>query len=204
MRDAEPRRIPEFLHVVVASFAGEGQRPRPVTSRESFPAVEAPLLEMLPAFELVGLRAGMLAVAADRGARGGELLAARNGLRPAADLVWQYLDQSAESWMLVLDNADEPEILRDGSWLRTSPRGTVVVTTRRAAARWWPGAELLHIGVLPREDADLVLPDVDRRAVRGLKFSATLPERLAVATVAARLADFESARSVLGELHVCR
>ncbi|MBB4715639.1 hypothetical protein BJ965_005521 [Streptomyces luteogriseus] len=46
---------------------------------------------------------------------------------------------------------------------------------------------------------NLVLPDVDRRAVRGLKFSAALPERLAVATVAARLADFESARSVLGE-----
>ncbi|CAL9292585.1 hypothetical protein SUDANB51_06150 [Streptomyces sp. enrichment culture] len=46
---------------------------------------------------------------------------------------------------------------------------------------------------------NLVLPDVDRRAARGLKFSAALPERLAVATVAARLADFESARSVLGE-----
>ncbi|MEU3618433.1 DEAD/DEAH box helicase [Streptomyces sp. NPDC006872] len=46
---------------------------------------------------------------------------------------------------------------------------------------------------------NLVLPDVDRRAVRGLKFSAALPERLAVATVAARLADFESASSVLGE-----
>ncbi|MFC8515669.1 DEAD/DEAH box helicase [Streptomyces sp. NPDC057257] len=45
----------------------------------------------------------------------------------------------------------------------------------------------------------LVLPDVDRRAVRGLKFSAALPERLAVATVAARLADFESARLILGE-----
>ncbi|MFI6494568.1 DEAD/DEAH box helicase [Streptomyces sp. NPDC050564] len=46
---------------------------------------------------------------------------------------------------------------------------------------------------------NLVLPDVDRRAVRGLKFSAALPERLAVATVAARLADFDSARTVLGE-----
>ncbi|GBQ03396.1 ATP-dependent helicase [Streptomyces spongiicola] len=46
---------------------------------------------------------------------------------------------------------------------------------------------------------NLVLPDVDRRAVRGLKFSAALPERLAVATVAARLADFDGARSVLGE-----
>ncbi|TXS52731.1 DEAD/DEAH box helicase [Streptomyces sp. t39] len=46
---------------------------------------------------------------------------------------------------------------------------------------------------------NLVLPAVDPRAVRGLKFSTALPERLAVATVAARLADFEGARSVLGE-----
>ncbi|MBW8800522.1 MAG: tetratricopeptide repeat protein [Streptomyces sp.] len=112
------------------------------------------------ASDRASLRAGMLAVAADRGASDGELLAARNGLRPAADLVWQYLDRSTEPWLLVLDNADEPEILRDGSWLRTSPRGTVVVTTRRAAARWWPGAELQHIGVLPREDAALVLCDL--------------------------------------------
>ncbi|MGW2641553.1 tetratricopeptide repeat protein [Streptomyces sp. NPDC001348] len=116
------------------------------------------------AADRASLRAGMLAVAADRGAGDGELLAARNGLRPAADLVWQYLDRSAEPWLLVLDNADEPEILRDGSWLRTSPRGIVLVTTRRAAARWWPGAELQHIGVLPREDAALVLCDLAPRS----------------------------------------
>lgn len=112
------------------------------------------------ASDRASLRAGMLAVAADRGAGDGELLAARNGLRPAADLAWTYLDRSAEPWLLVLDNTDEPEILRDGDWLRTSPRGTVLVTTRRAAARWWPGAELQHIGVLPREDAALVLRDL--------------------------------------------
>ncbi|MFH9958400.1 DEAD/DEAH box helicase [Streptomyces roseolus] len=45
----------------------------------------------------------------------------------------------------------------------------------------------------------LVLPDVDRRAVTGLKFSAALPLRLATATVAARLADFDGARAVLSE-----
>ncbi|MFI5668622.1 DEAD/DEAH box helicase [Streptomyces sp. NPDC051704] len=45
----------------------------------------------------------------------------------------------------------------------------------------------------------LVLPDVDPRAVHGLKFSAALPQRLAVATVAARLADFNGARAVLAE-----
>jgi ATP-dependent Lhr-like helicase len=47
--------------------------------------------------------------------------------------------------------------------------------------------------------AALVLPDVDRRAVHGLKFSAALPERLAVASVAARLADFDGARAALKE-----
>jgi ATP-dependent Lhr-like helicase len=53
----------------------------------------------------------------------------------------------------------------------------------------------------------LVLPDVDRRAVRGLKFSAALPERLAVATVAMRLADFPGATAALAEpvrLHLRR
>ncbi|MDT0548341.1 tetratricopeptide repeat protein [Streptomyces lonegramiae] len=106
------------------------------------------------------LRAGMLAVAADRGATDGELVGARSGLRPAADLVWHYLDHSDQPWLLVLDNADTPAILRDGGWLRTSPTGTVVVTTRQAAAHWWPGAELLQFGVLPREDAALVLRDL--------------------------------------------
>ncbi|ALO07341.1 ATP/GTP-binding protein [Streptomyces venezuelae] len=106
------------------------------------------------------LRAGMLAVAADRGATDAELTGARSGLRPAADLVWHYLDASDRPWLLVLDNADTPAILRDGGWLRTSPAGIVVVTTRQAAARWWPGAELLQFGVLPREDAALVLQDL--------------------------------------------
>lgn len=50
-----------------------------------------------------------------------------------------------------------------------------------------------------RAEAPLVLPDVDPRAVRGLKFSAALPAHLAVATVAARLADLDSAEKVLGE-----
>ncbi|MFZ4272644.1 DEAD/DEAH box helicase [Streptomyces arboris] len=45
----------------------------------------------------------------------------------------------------------------------------------------------------------LVLPNVDHRAVHGLKFSAALPERLAIATVAARLADFEGAHAALQE-----
>lgn len=45
----------------------------------------------------------------------------------------------------------------------------------------------------------LCLPEVDDRALEGLKFSEALPRRLAVATLAARLADLEGAAGVLDE-----
>ena len=45
----------------------------------------------------------------------------------------------------------------------------------------------------------LRLPAVDDRALAGLKFSEALPERLASATLAARLADLYSATAVLNE-----
>ncbi|MEV5078775.1 tetratricopeptide repeat protein [Streptomyces sp. NPDC056159] len=112
------------------------------------------------ATDRITLRSGMLAVAADRGALEAELNAARSGLRASADLVWERLDMSDRPWLLVLDNADEPAILRDGNWLRSSPRGTVLVTTRLAAARWWPHAELHHVGELPRDAAAQVLYDL--------------------------------------------
>ncbi|MER7397335.1 tetratricopeptide repeat protein [Streptomyces sp. NPDC000151] len=132
------------------------------------------------ASDTASLRAGMLAVAADRGAGDGELTAARSGLRAAADLVWDHLDRSDRPWLLVLDNADDPAVLRDGGWLRTSPRGTVLVTTRQAARHWWPGAELLQLGVLPREDAARVLCDLAPEA-------GTLEEAEAVAERLGRL-----------------
>jgi ATP-dependent Lhr-like helicase len=45
----------------------------------------------------------------------------------------------------------------------------------------------------------LCLPDVNKKALGGLKFSQALPERLALATLAARLADLDGADAVLGE-----
>ncbi|MCX5406746.1 tetratricopeptide repeat protein [Streptomyces sp. NBC_00335] len=142
------------------------------------------------------LRAGMLAVAADRGATDGELMGARAGLRPAADLVWHYLDHSEEPWLLVLDNADNPAILRDGGWLRTSPTGIVVVTTRQAAAHWWPGADLLQFGVLPREDAALVLRDLAPHA-GSLEDAAEVADRLGRLPLALTLAGGFLAHQVI-------
>jgi ATP-dependent Lhr-like helicase len=45
----------------------------------------------------------------------------------------------------------------------------------------------------------LCLPDIDERALAGLKFNEALPDRLATATLAARLADLRCAGDVLAE-----
>ncbi|WP_190816998.1 DEAD/DEAH box helicase [Saccharopolyspora pogona] len=45
----------------------------------------------------------------------------------------------------------------------------------------------------------LSLPQVDERALKGLKFNEALPSRLATATLATRLADLEGAATVLSE-----
>lgn len=67
-----------------------------------------------------------------------------------------------------------------------------VVDSPDAAGPTGDGAD-----VLDRLDP-VVLPHIVN-TLGWLKFSAALPERLAVATVAARLAALDSARSVLGE-----
>ncbi|WP_328328178.1 tetratricopeptide repeat protein [Streptomyces sp. NBC_00455] len=107
------------------------------------------------------LRAGMLAVAADRGASPEEVRAAQEGRRAAADLVWQRLDASPEPWLLVLDNADDPQPLRDG-WLRSSPRGTVLVTSRQSADPAWTGAgaRIHRVDVLPAVEGAQLLHDL--------------------------------------------
>jgi ATP-dependent Lhr-like helicase len=45
----------------------------------------------------------------------------------------------------------------------------------------------------------ICLPHVDAKALAGLKFSAALPQRLATATLAARLADIDGAAAILAE-----
>lgn len=58
--------------------------------------------------------------------------------------------------------------------------------------------ELWRAGTIDATER-LCLPEVDDRALEGLKFSEALPHRLAVATLAARLADVKGAATVLAE-----
>lgn len=138
------------------------------------------------------LRAGMLSVAAERGATVAELEAVHRGHRPAADLVWGYLDRPGTPWVLVMDNADDPGVL-DGGWIRPSRYGTVLVTTRQGQSPVWADAELHHIGLLPPQDAALVLSDLapstgsDEEALELAQAVGRLP--LALMLVGSQLSD---------------
>jgi ATP-dependent Lhr-like helicase len=67
-------------------------------------------------------------------------------------------------------------------------------------------ADMWRTGTADAADR-ICLPEVDERAVAGLKFSEALPYRLATATLAARLADIEAVKNTLAEparLHLDR
>jgi hypothetical protein len=146
--------IPGTPHVL----HGMGGSGKTALAAEVFRAAESAGLTGLwvIAADRAGLRRGMLAVAAELGADPADLKAAHDGRLAAADLVWRHL-AGAQRWLLVIDKADNPELL-DG-WLRPSRAGAVLVTTRRARAPQWQNATLHHLDVLPPEDAARVITD---------------------------------------------
>jgi hypothetical protein len=142
------------------------------------------------------LVAGMRAVGRRLGATDAEL---RHG--EAADLVWQRLSGRHQPWLLVLDNADDPQLLAgpdvrvvDGTgWLRPvkSASGMILVTSRDGRPASWASWCRLHlVGMLSAGDATQVLEDyAGRRAVLGGEAeSAALAERLGRLPLALKIA----------------
>ena len=87
----------------------------------------------------------------------------------AADLVWHRLSAKESPWLLVIDGADDPQMLRgagsyiaDGrGWLRpvTGEVGMVLVTSRDGTAGWGPWCHRYRLGMLSAVDAAAVLAD---------------------------------------------
>ncbi|GAA0466954.1 hypothetical protein GCM10010361_33950 [Streptomyces olivaceiscleroticus] len=81
----------------------------------------------------------------------------------ATDLVWRLLNAADKPWLLVLDNADDPQQLgpRDGAvsdgtgWLRdpTTDKGMVIVTSRVRSQEIWGSWSQVH-RVVPLNDED--------------------------------------------------
>jgi Tetratricopeptide repeat/NB-ARC domain len=111
------------------------------------------------------LAAGMHAVGRRLGVTDSEL---RHG--EAADLVWRQLAGRQQAWLLVIDNADDPQVLAgpsgrvgDGTgWLRPlrSPAGMTLVTSRDGrASSWGPWCGLYSVKILAAGEAAQVLAD---------------------------------------------
>lgn len=120
----------------------------------------------------------------------------------AADLLWRRLSEQKRKWLLVIDNADDPQILAgpsmrtaDGTgWLRPvdSPAGLVVVTSRDGrAANWGSWCRLHPVGMLTSEDAVQVLADRGGHhhdALGGDRDAVALSQRLGGLPLALRIA----------------
>lgn len=103
---------------------------------------------------------------------------------------------------------DEQGDLRWWTWAGYRTNATLAATLNSVAAldrRVGDECVRLRDGITPQAwkaaiaEAALSLPEVDERALTGLKFGVALPRRLAVATLAARLADLDHAAAVLAE-----
>jgi tetratricopeptide (TPR) repeat protein len=118
------------------------------------------------------ISAGMREIAGRLGAPATQLDLAWSGRgRLPTDLVWDLLHASPSPWLLIFDNADDPDLLAplggrvaDGNgWLR-QPRtanGLVLVTTRDGNARTWGSWVARHpVRPLPPEAASQVLLDM--------------------------------------------
>jgi hypothetical protein len=117
------------------------------------------------ATESSGLVAGMRALGRRLGVTDAEL---EHG--DPADVIWRRLATRREPWLLVIDNADDPQILAvaetrvgDGrGWLRpvVSPTGMVLVTSRDGnEASWGPWCGLHRLATLHADEAAGVLAD---------------------------------------------
>ncbi|MFG2110094.1 CHAT domain-containing protein [Micromonospora chersina] len=109
------------------------------------------------------LNAGMQEVVSQLGASESQVDQAWAGLTSATDLVWRYLNQARQPWLLIFDGADEPHFLgptdglvADGTgWLRRpeADDGLVLVTTRDGNRSTWGAWSTIH-PVRPLEPAD--------------------------------------------------
>lgn len=125
----------------------------------------------------------MLEVAVELGGTREEAEGFRTAPRSAARWVWRHLDASPRPWLLVIDNADQPELLdpvnRPGEqrgWMRSSPGGFVLVTSRVDDPALWAPAQVHRVDSLEGPDAVNAL--IDHAGGRELPGAQELAARL--------------------------
>ncbi|MFD7655242.1 tetratricopeptide repeat protein [Actinosynnema sp. NPDC059797] len=129
----------------------------------------------------------------------------------AAEAVWRRLNARTRPWLLVVDNADDPEVLDvtadgadgtgwAGGWIRPvlNRAGLVLVTSRRGGGRAQGGSRLRSVPVdmLDPDDGAQVLLDHTHGRGGDLAAARALAQRLGGLPLALTLAGSYLARSV--------
>jgi tetratricopeptide (TPR) repeat protein/Mrp family chromosome partitioning ATPase len=130
------------------------------------------------ASDSASLTGGMLEVLGQLGAPESVLRPVREGSPTAADRAWEFLNGShraGQKWLLVLDNADHPAVLAahgspgpadHAGWVRPTPNGAVIVTTRvKDRSIWGRGLDMRELTPLDSSTSAQMLadlaPDID-------------------------------------------
>nr|WP_150252020.1 tetratricopeptide repeat protein [Nocardiopsis deserti] len=140
--------------------------------------------------------ASMVEAAVEVGGSRQEAEQVKGARRQAARWVWRHLDAAARPWLLVIDNADRPEELdpenRPGDqlgWMRASPGGFVLVTSRVDDPAQWAPARVHRIGELEGPAASEALADhAGAGGAAGLAGAEELARRLGGVPLALALA----------------
>jgi tetratricopeptide (TPR) repeat protein len=144
-------------------------------------AAEGHSVWWVPAADAVPMTQLLLGLAEELGASHHQVEEALAGRVNPSDLLWHKL-QDAGSWMLVLDNADDPAALTVGGrlagsgsgWLRPTDSGSILVTSRISDRHiWGPVAHVRRLEPLDESAGAQVLLDLapqagDRAAARNL------------------------------------
>jgi pimeloyl-ACP methyl ester carboxylesterase len=122
------------------------------------------------------INSSMREVANQLGAPDSQVDRAWLGAGSATDLAWRYLNACPDPWLLVFDNADDPQRLAplggqvsDGTgWLRepSTPHGMVIVTSRDQSEEVWGPWSTVHL-VPPLKEEDGALLLMERTGNKG-------------------------------------
>jgi tetratricopeptide (TPR) repeat protein len=154
---SDPRQGP----VVLAGPGGTGKTTAATALAEHARALGQDVW-WISASNPVTLLRGLTAVARQLGEAGDVNSIARDEA-DAADRFWRLLENASSEWLLIFDEADDPQVLAAGGspagvqdltgWVRSSVRGLALVTSREGDLRMWEAAQLLRVGELPEADA---------------------------------------------------
>ncbi|MFD6953330.1 ATP/GTP-binding protein [Nocardiopsis sp. TSRI0078] len=139
------------------------------------------------------VEASMVEAAVEVGGSRREAEQVKGARHQAARWVWRHLDAAPRPWLLVIDNADRPEELdpenRPGDhlgWMRASPGGFVLVTSRVDDPAQWAPARVHRVGELEVSAAAAAL--ADHAGLTELPGAAELAGRLGGVPLALHLA----------------